>query len=304
MSLTPELLGGGIWRIPLPLPFGPPYINVYLLPCPGGWMLIDTGPDTRESADALAAAMAGFGVEPPQLRHIVLTHLHPDHSARASQLRDLSGATVWMHSADADFLLKLKSTTGPYDVLDEAMREAGTPEATRIQVRASYDKLAQLFPMLSPDALLEDGQVLESSIGPLKVLWTPGHSPGHCCFYAPERKLLFAGDHIIDHIMPHIGWLPGEDTLGQYFGTLDRLDQLDVDTILSSHGLPFGGLQEWTKRVREHHASRTAEIRQHQQDGVTMTDDLVRRLWPRELRPLDYQLALTEVLAHLEHARR
>ncbi len=286
------------------MPFGPPFVNVYLLPCPGGWMLIDTGLDTRESAEALAEAMAGFGVEPTQLRHIVLTHLHPDHSARASHLRDISGATVWMHQADAEFLQRLKSTTEPYDLLDEAMREAGTPEPTRVQVRASYEKLAQLFPMLSPDALLEDGQTLESWIGPLEVLWTPGHAPGHCCLYARDAKLLFAGDHVIDDITPHIGWLPGEDTLGQYLATLDRLDQLDVERVLSSHGLPFGGLREWTQRVREHHAGRTAEIRQHQADGVTLTDDLVRRLWTRELRPLDYQLALTEVLAHLEHARR
>jgi glyoxylase-like metal-dependent hydrolase (beta-lactamase superfamily II) len=248
--------------------------------------------------------MAGFGVEPSQLRHIVLTHLHPDHSARASHLRDLSGATVWMHRADADFLLELKSTTKPFDVLDEAMREAGTPEDARVRVRASYEKLVQLFPMLSPDALLEDGQVLESWIGPLQVIWTPGHAPGHCCLFAPERKVLFAGDHIIDDITPHVGWLPGEDTLGQYLGTLDGLDALDVDLILSSHGQPFRGLREWTQRVREHHSGRAAEIRQHQLDGVTLTDDLVRRLWPRELRPLDYQLALTEVLAHLEHARR
>lgn len=304
MSLTPELLDGGIWRVPLPMPFGPPYINVYLLPCPGGWMLIDTGPDTRDSADALAAAMAGFGVEPSQLRHIVLTHMHPDHSARANQLRDLSGATVWMHRADAEYLLRLKSTTEPYDQLDEAMCEAGTPEPTRAQVRASFQKLTQLFPMLSPDAALEDGQSLESWIGPLEILWTPGHSPGHCCLYARERKLLFSGDHVIDDITPHIGWLPGEDTLGQYLGTLDRLDQLDADLVLSAHGLPFGGLRPWTERAREHHAGRSAEILQHQQDGVTLADDLVRRLWPRELRPLDYQLALMEVLAHLEHARR
>ncbi len=286
------------------MPFGPPWVNVYLLPCPGGWMLIDTGLDTKPSADALAEAMAGFGVAPSQLRHIVVTHLHPDHSARASQLRDASGATVWMHRADAEFLLRLKTTNEPYDLLDEAMREAGTPETLRVQVRASYEKLAQLFPMLSPDALLEDGQALESGIGPLEILWTPGHSPGHCCLYAREKKILFAGDHVIDDITPHIGWLPGEDTLGQYLSTLDRLDQLEVELVLSSHGLPFGGLREWTERVRAHHASRSAEIGHHQQDGVSLTGDLIGRLWPRELRPLDYQLALTEVLAHLEHARR
>ncbi|MBI5085252.1 MAG: MBL fold metallo-hydrolase [Acidobacteria bacterium] len=302
--MTPELLDGGVWRIPLTMSFGPPYINVYLSPCPEGWMLIDAGMPTAQAFDELASALAEIGVEPSGLRHIVATHLHPDHCGLAPRLRDLSGAKIWMHRADADLLLKLKSTRESQEILAKAMEEAQTPQALRGPVLATYEKLLAAFPALSPDAYLEDGLELESWLGPLRVLHTPGHAPGHCCLWAAQFGYLFSGDHVIEEISPHIGWLPGEDALGSYLDSLDRLDALEVEKILPSHGVPFESLREWTARAREHHAGRAAEILRLQQDGADCVDDIIRRLWPRELRPLDYKLALTEVLAHLEHIRR
>jgi len=286
------------------MPFGPPWVNVYLLPCPDGWMLIDTGLASPECHSALTSAMVESGVAPEHLKHIVLTHMHPDHCGLAPQLRDRSGATVWMHRADADLLMQLKTTTRTLEQLDAGMREAGTPLALRNTVLQNYERVSQIFPALSPDQYLEDGMQLESWVGPLEVVWTPGHSPGHCCLYAREAKLLFSSDHVIEDITPHVGWMPGEDMLAQYLNSLDRLEKLDVERILPAHGMPFSGLREWSEQTRNHHAKRLEEIEGHLQDGARTADDLVRRLWPRELRPLDYQLAVTEVLAYLEHAVR
>jgi glyoxylase-like metal-dependent hydrolase (beta-lactamase superfamily II) len=267
-------------------------------------MLIDTGANSADSFGHLARVMSEVGVEPTSLKHIVLTHLHSDHCGLAAQLRDMSGATVWMHRADADLLMQLKTSREHFDMLEAAMREAGTPDSLRGSVLAAYDRLLATFPTLSPNAYLEDGAELESWLGPLQVVWTPGHSPGLCCLYNPTHRYLFSSDHVIEDITPHVGWLAGEDMLGDYLDSLDRLDPLDVQLILPAHGATFSGLREWTAATREHHQGRSREIEQHQRDGLLLADDLVRRLWPRELRPLDYQLALTEVLAHLEHARR
>lgn len=303
------MLDGGIWRIPLPLPFGPPHVNVYLLPCPDGWMLIDTGMDTPECWNALTAAMNDAGVAPGQLRQIVVTHLHPDHCGLAARLRDASGATVWMHRSDAELLLRLTGTRRPQELLEEAMKQAGTPDSFRPSVLSSYDRLLRTFPALSPDAYLEDGESLESWLGPLQVLWTPGHAPGLCCLYSQEFGYLFSSDHVIEDITPHVGWLPEpdgsvQDHLGQYLESLNRLDGLEVQKVLPAHGAPFSELRDWTARTREHHAARARDIAQFQSDGADVADDLIRRLWPRELRPMEYQLALTSVLAYLEHGRR
>lgn len=309
MAHPAELLDGGVWRIPLTLPFGPPTANVYLLPCPDGWMLIDAGANTDDNWTDLTAAMSDAGVAPGQLRHIVVTHLHPDHCGLAARLRDASGATVWMHQADAEMLLHLTGSRRPQELLEEAMKQAGTPDSFRPAVLNSYDRLLRTFPALSPDAYLEDGAKLESWLGPLEVVWTPGHAPGLCCLHAAEFGYLFSSDHVIEDITPHVGWLPEpdgsvEDTLGQYLASLDRLDTLQVEKILPAHGAPFQGLQAWTARTREHHATRAGDIARFQSDGADVADDLIKLLWPRELRPMEYQLALTSVLAYLEHGRR
>lgn len=304
MSELHELLDGGIWRIPLPMPSGPQWVNVYLLPCPGGWMLIDTGMPTPETWDVLTSALADIGVAPEDLRHILLTHMHPDHCGLAPRLREMSGAEVWLHPADAALLRSLTSSSEFPDQLEAAMQEASTPASLRAAVRESLRRFASILPAMEPDRLLEEGTAIESWVGPLEVIHTPGHSPGHCCLYAPRQRLLFSSDHVIEDITPHVGWLPGRDMLGEYLASLSRLAGFDVERILPAHGFPFNGLAEWAAATRGVHEKRMASIEEHLADGARTADDLVRRLWPRDLRPFDYQMALTTVLACREHAAR
>lgn len=283
---------------------GPSWVNVYLLPCPGGWMLIDTGMPTQESWDALVSALAGIGVAPENLRHILLTHLHPDHCGLAPRLRELSGAEVWLHASDAALLVSFTTTSEYHDHIDRAMQEAGTPASLRAGVATAMRRFAAVLPAIQPDRLLEDGLSIESWVGPLEVVHTPGHSPGHCCLYARQQRLLLSSDHVIEGITPHTGWLPGRDMLGEYLGSLTRLARLEVDKILPGHGLPFGDLAGWAASTRRVHERRLAAIEEHLADGARTADDLVRRLWPREMRPFEYQMALTTVLACREHAAR
>lgn len=299
---TPELLDGGLWRIPLPMPFGPPTINVYLVACPGGWLMVDTGLDIPESWDALTGTLAELGVDPSQLRHIITTHLHSDHCGQAARLRDLSGAQVWMHRADADLLMNLKTSEEHFEALSALLEREGAATESIPSVLNSYRRLLATFPALSPDGYLEEGQVFETFAGPLMVMHLPGHSPGLCALSGPG--FLISSDHVLEDTHPHVGWLPGYDTLGDYLGTLDRLAELDGARILPAHGNTFEGLAAWAEEERNHRTGRAAEIRAYREEGLTLGDDLVRRLWRRELRPLDYQLAMTEVEAFAEHERR
>ena len=267
-------------------------------------MLIDTGMPTTEAWDALTQSLAEIGVAPDKLRHIVLTHMHPDHCGLVLRLRELSGAMVWLHAEDAALLDKLRSTTHYRDAIEAALREAGTPAPLRSAVVQAHDRFVSVLPAMTPDRLLEDGLALESWAGPLEVIHTPGHSPGHCCLFAPEPRVLISSDHILEDITPHVGWLPGEDMLGRYFQSLDRVAALDAARILPAHGFPFTGLAERADQTRRAHQQRLIEIKEHLQDGARTADDLVRRLWPRDLRPFEYLLALTTVVACREHAAR
>jgi glyoxylase-like metal-dependent hydrolase (beta-lactamase superfamily II) len=267
-------------------------------------MLIDTGMPGEPTWDALSGAMAEIGVAPESLRHIVLTHMHPDHCGLAPRLRDLCGAEVWMHAEDVALLKSLTETSEIPDQLETAMQEAGTPASLRAAVGEALRRFAAVLPSMEPDRLLADGVVLDSWVGPLEVIHTPGHTPGHCCLYARERKLLISSDHVIEDITPHAGWLPGRDMLGDYLASLARVERLEVERILPAHGFTFTGLGEWTASTRAVLERRLRSIEEHLADGARTSDDLVRRLWPRDLRPFEYQMALTTVLASREHAAR
>lgn len=73
-------------------------VNAFLLETPEGLVLIDTGLPGREGA--ILAAMGRLGHEPRALKHIVLTHAHPDHVGSAAALVKAKGAQTWMHRED------------------------------------------------------------------------------------------------------------------------------------------------------------------------------------------------------------
>ena len=148
------------------------------------------------------------------------------------------------------------------------------------------------------------GETIETSLGDLQVIWTPGHSPGHICLYQPERRVLFSGDHILEHISPNIGWQPDHDALGEFLSSLDRIAALQVDLVLPSHGAPFRGHREWVAKTRAHHAER-CDLLLGALDGQSKTAaELIPSLWNRPLSPFHYRFALFELLAHLDHMER
>ncbi|TMA52614.1 MAG: MBL fold metallo-hydrolase, partial [Deltaproteobacteria bacterium] len=62
-----------------------------------------------------------------------------------------------------------------------------------------------LYAPVQPDHFLHDGDTIHIGNRELVVVWTPGHTPGHCCFYFPADKVLIVGDHLLPKITPHVG---------------------------------------------------------------------------------------------------
>src|SRR5689334_5968910 len=92
----------GVWSIPVPIPLsGLRYVLVYALELPGGVAVIDAGWDTDDAWNALVAGLAAVGYSPSDVRAIPITHIHPDHYGLAGRLREVSGAWIGLHPADA-----------------------------------------------------------------------------------------------------------------------------------------------------------------------------------------------------------
>ena len=108
-----------------------------------------------DAAHDPAAILAAVGDR--RLSAIVCTHGHNDHIDAAPQVAEAKGAPILLHQGD-EVLWRM------------------------------------IYPDTEPDGDLGDEQVIEIAATPLRVLHTPGHSPGSCCLYAPALGVLFSGD--------------------------------------------------------------------------------------------------------------
>lgn len=293
-----------VHRIELPLPFELEVINLYLVKLHEGWLLIDCGMDTPLSFATLETGLAGIGIAWTDIRLILLTHMHPDHIGMSRRLKELSGATVLMHEAEAEHLDSLEDETRRLPYLHAACALGGVPVDLQHRMDENFAFLRKSLHGVTPDRLLHGGEQLPSALGPLTIIPTPGHSPGHVCLYAAERKMLFSGDHILNTITPNISWHPGADALGDYLKSLEKIDRLDIEEILPAHGEPFSGHRKWIADTMAHHATRCEKIVEAIETGAQTAHAIVRKLWKRELEPIHHHFAVFEILAHLEHMRR
>jgi glyoxylase-like metal-dependent hydrolase (beta-lactamase superfamily II) len=145
---------------------------------------------------------------------LLLTHGHVDHSGGAGYLESHTGADVYVHPDD-DFL-----TLHP-EVQLSAMFGMTPP--------GSYELPARFRP-LAGDETLEIGSL------EVEVRHTPGHTPGHCCFYLESEGTLFSGDQLFAGSIGRFD-LPGGDGTALARSMAEQVMNLDDDVrVLPGHG--------------------------------------------------------------------
>ena len=292
-----QIIPGDLYQITLPLPFELEQVNVHLSRLENGWMLHDTGFSSTRSFDLLEASLRELNIDWHQIKLLLLTHLHPDHVGLAERVAALARPQIVMHEKEAQYLNEMIEAGRPawFDPLHVL---GGTPPDQLADVDQEFLGMRRKLRRIDPDIPLKGGETLTSAYGPLEVIWTPGHSPGHVCLYARDRKLLFSGDTILRDITPNIAWLPGHDTLGEYLDSLQTLSPYEIDRILPSHGMPFDGHREWIAETTAHHEERCQQILKGADEYHT-AHELIASVWSREFSLFHYHFAIGEVLAHL-----
>lgn len=309
-ALDAQEVEPGVWRVPLPLPFGAHTVNAYLVRGvhPGdGWLLVDCPLATALAEDALQQALARAVISPADIAAIVLTHAHPDHLGAAGEWQRRCGAPLYLHTDEADDLVPLWQDLSNNAFLDagHALLSHGMPadEAQALVTRAVQVR-GLLVPPQQP-ALLEDGQRLALAGATYTIHWTPGHSDGHICLLR-EDGLLLAGDAILPGLRPTIGWYPWSrrDPLADQFASLSTLRQLTARRVLSGHGQPFSNLWERADALSGSYARELAFIASllaDTPDGLTAYA-LAGTLYAARWHAVESRLiAMAEAVARLEH---
>ncbi|MDQ3132849.1 MAG: MBL fold metallo-hydrolase, partial [Acidobacteriota bacterium] len=160
----------------IPTPFYVGAVNVYLIK-EDPLTLIDVGPKTEEAASVLRDQLRQNGVQIFDLKRIVLTHAHEDHCGLAKQVRDEArNAEIFVHRWETGHLFGRMATEEHQNL----MIRAGVPMEVFRQIQAIYKDVALLTDALRIGEFseLKDEMELEFANGMLKVLHTPGHTPG------------------------------------------------------------------------------------------------------------------------------
>jgi glyoxylase-like metal-dependent hydrolase (beta-lactamase superfamily II) len=304
----------GVYRLTVPLPqVSLKEVNIYVLEGEKGNILIDTGWNTPEAFDAVKKGLKENGFELRDITQILITHFHPDHYGMAGKLKQLSGATIGMSEVEASMLDgRYENPDALLNQLSAFLRTNGLDEGMLEQYSRASMTFRHLVILTRPDVLLKDGDVISMPPFELKVLQTPGHSPGHLCFYEPKRKMLFTGDMLLPEISTNISYNPqsGENPLGDFMNSLNRLKEMEVNFVFPSHGPVFSGTRPRVENLLYHHKTRIEEIISVARDNLMTAYQIAAKMtWYPDSKPLKYdelqlwdkRLALMETLAHLQY---
>ncbi len=169
--------------------------NPYLIVDPDGVTLIDAGMPRSEKK--ILAALAELGKSPTDLERILLTHSDIDHVGSLAALQRASGARTYTSRIEAEAIAAGKPS--------RAIQPRG------FSLRRVMFTLLRLFIKPTPfevDEIISDGQVLPIA-GGLRVVETPGHTPGHISLYAESAGVLFCGDSMVSNESGLQGSRPG-----------------------------------------------------------------------------------------------
>ena len=252
-----------------------PGTNSYLVGDPAtGYIAVDPGPADPEHLDKLWRAAGG------DIRMIVCTHSHPDHSPGAAPLQALC---VQAGKARPPIL--------------------GLPSAPTARTASTFtpDRSLQNNELLALDGQAPEGNITHT----LQVIHTPGHAANHLCLLLVEDALLFSGDHILNGSTTVVD--PPDGNMADYLDSLDKLDAVcaehGVEFILPAHGYVLGNARGAIAKLKSHRLAREAKVLAAMQAlPQGSMEDWVRHAYA-DVPPRMWPVAQRSLLAHVERIR-
>ncbi|OGO50620.1 MAG: hypothetical protein A2148_00660 [Chloroflexi bacterium RBG_16_68_14] len=306
----PTEILSGLYQLKVPIPDNPlGWVLPYLIPGDDGYTLIDSGWNTPEAFAALEAELQELNVRFDQIKRLFVTHVHPDHYGLAGRIKEVCGARVVIHQRERDFIRS--RYWQPEQLLERIaswLTENGVPRDEMTDLQLSSMPMRSYVAAVEPDAVLWGGETLDFGLYKFEVYWTPGHSPGHICFYERTQRIILTGDHVLPTITPNVSLHPQQmgNPLGDYLASLQRLEPLEVDDVLPAHEYAFKDLRGRLREIVEHHERRLEEMLAVIGEGRATAYDVASSIvWTTgtydSFSPWMRRAAISETLAHLEY---
>lgn len=249
-----------------------------------GYIVIDPGPNDAEHIGRLWRATHG------DIRMIVCTHSHADHSPGAAPLQALCKVRPPILGLPSAATARATARFVPDRALDANERLTLTAPSQSAESAESAESADDKAPLTHT----------------LRVIHTPGHAANHLCLLLEEDGLLFSGDHILNGSTTVVD--PPDGDMTAYLDSLDALDNTctsdGVEFILPAHGYVLGSPRVAIATLKAHRLRREAKVAAAMRrlpEGTTddwlpfAYDDVPERMWP---------VAARSLAAHVERLQR
>ncbi len=330
----------GVHRIPLPLPSdGLRAVNVYAIEAESGLVLIDSGWALANALSQLERSLASIGAGLRDVRQFLVTHMHRDHYTQAVEIRRLFGTTIALGQGEQPSIdgllsgefrpmraqLAVLRLAGAHLIADmlgavtglrlgDTEHPATSPPAAALMppghpALRSGPTFAAALGYEAPDSWIAPHQEFDLGTRTLLAVPTPGHTRGHVVFADAAAGILFAGDHVLPHITPSIGFQesPSAQPLREYLESLTVVRCMPDMKLLPAHGLVAASTHARIDELLDHHAQRLALIADVLGGGDCTAYGVALAIgWTRRERALgdldlmNQMLAICETVYHLD----
>lgn len=211
-------------------PFGF-YVTPYIVEeHPDDLTLVDTC--FLASVTKLADCIEDEGYELKNVKRLILTHSHVDHVQAVSEVKRMTGAGIYSHWSEAGYLRSDPPYHGPptHQMIESIMSKLG--------IRS--EDLAKRFGSLARDPIQVDHVLSDGDqVGRLKVIHTPGHTPGHISLFSEDDRAIIGGDFLFNGVLGASGlFIPGSDfSIDPSVAAVSarRISKLKFDKLLLAH---------------------------------------------------------------------
>jgi glyoxylase-like metal-dependent hydrolase (beta-lactamase superfamily II) len=207
-------------------------VNVCLLVEDHGITMIDAG-YKGAGRHALLDYLDRIGAGPTDVKRVIVTHHHGDHTGGLATVVAHTGAEVWAHTDDAPYIDGTMPRPAPSSE-QLAQMQAGLDAE---QLRAMEQRRAAMAPTPVPVDLMLVGNEQLRVLGGLVILHTPGHTPGHLSLFLPGLSLLIAGD-LLRYADGKVTGAPEHFSADPEYAraSVRRVLELEFDHMLPYHG--------------------------------------------------------------------
>ena len=302
------------------VPFDVKFVYVYLWKVDEKKVLFDAGLNMGNWGRLFFSELHKANISIEEIDYCIVSHHHLDHLGLLKRFkRKNPKIQILMSEITHDTIEWETDVNNAKDLENEALNLAkrmikfGISEADGKRLVQWFTMWPKLRRYQKPDKLLQDNEEIDFGMNKLKVIWTPGHSLGHICIYDQKKRYLFAGDHILSSITPHIGnflVVPKyrnqdfENILDYYLASLDRIDKLNPRIIFPAHQEVIYNPHERILEIKEHHKNRLKEISSLIENNPMIPVKIAQLHFGDDLDEMNSYLALSEVVAHLIYLER